>query len=87
MLVNTPYFFNLYNVPPFFVNSPYNKSLSPIALITNGLPTFSPFICITFPAQLILVELTILFPFIEIASAPATFNSFIIATKLPSWTK
>lgn len=84
MLVNTPYFLIYIMFHHFLLILPYNKSLSPIALITNGLPTFSPFICITFPAQLILVELTILFPFIEIASAPAIFNSFIIATKLPS---
>ena len=56
-----------------------------VAWILQECPSFLiPFICITFPAQLILVELTILFPFIEIASAPAIFNSFIIATKLPS---
>ena len=51
---------------------------SPIALIVNGEPTLSPFIFIIAPPHCIDVVETTLWSFIDIASAPVFFNSFII---------
>ena len=72
---STLYPLNNSKYPPCLDN-PANCSGSPIALITNGAPTFSPLISIRFPPQEIPVVGTILWSLIEIASAPAFFNSF-----------
>ena len=57
------------------------SKLPPIAFITNGVPTISPFTLVMLPAQLIEVVGIILWSFIDIAIAPAFFNSFTIFNK------
>ena len=77
--------FNEFKYPPGLFN-PANCSGRPIALITNGAPTFSLFISIIFPPHIIPVVGTNLWSLIDIASAPAFFNSFITLNISPSCT-
>ena len=67
--------FNLSNVPSVLFKFA-NVSGNPIAFITKGEPIFSSFMFITFPPHIIDVVGTTLSLFIDIASAPAFFNSF-----------
>ena len=68
-------FFNISKYPPG-LDSPANCSGSPIAFITKGVPTFSPLISMIFPPHEMLVVVTSLWSLIDMASAPAFFNSF-----------
>ena len=63
-------FFSISKYPPC-LDKADNCSGNPIALITNGAPTFSPLISIMFPPQEILLVGINLCSLIEIASAPA----------------
>lgn len=58
----------------------------PIALISNGEFNFTPFTVTTEPLHIIAVVDTILCPFIDIASAPEFFISFIISLRSSSCT-
>ena len=56
-----------------------------MALISKGLPTFTPLIWITLPTQVMAEDCTILCPLMLMASAPEFFSSFTMALKSESW--
>ena len=78
-----PLFSSLLRYPPG-LDKFANASGEPIAFISNGEPILSPFIFIVFPPHIIGVVKIILWLFIDIASAPAFFNSFITFNKSKS---
>ena len=80
-LETNPNFFNCAKNPPGLCIAPSNASCDPIAFILNGELILFPFINITFPSHVIEVKLVILSSFIDIASAPAFFNSFTSVNK------
>lgn len=79
------YPFNVSKYPPG-LDSAASCSGKPIAFITNGAPTFSWLMSMMFPPHIIPVVGTILWSFIDIASAPAFCNSFITLSTSKSCT-
>ena len=80
MLTFIPLSSNLLNQPPG-LDKFARASGEPIAFISNGDPIFSPFIFMMFPPHIIGVVNIILWLFIDIASAPAFFNSLTTFSK------
>ena len=74
--MENPHGLRLSTTPPLKSSADDITSGSPIAFITNGDETLTPFIFIIEPAHFIELLDDILCPFISTASAPAELSSF-----------